>query len=342
MEKVIAQPVQSSTTIAPEVNVFYRITALWAISESFLGGILHALHLPGTGLFVGGASVLCISLLATHCPDRRAILKATVLVILIKGILSPHTPPGAYLAVFIQGGLGYILFQSRRYFKLSCLLLGVLTQLQSALQRLVVMFFIFGADLYKVAHEFVNYILQKAGVAEGNYVLYVVIGYIGLHALMGILVGWLAGRLPHMLHNQQQQLKAHITDAIMQDPLTIVTSKKKRPYKRYFSFLFISVAILLAAALYLNVIAYNTAYSIFFRAVLLTSCWVFVAAPLLQAVVRKWSDKKKSILATELSQIVNLMPFIQQQASLCWASTSTIPFYKRLFIFPARLVATLI
>jgi hypothetical protein len=342
MQEIISRPAQTGETITQEVSVFYRITALWAISESFLGGILHALHLPGTGLFVGGASVLCISLLARHCPDRRAILKATLLVILIKGILGPHTPPGAYLAVFIQGSLGYLLFLGKRYFKLSCLLLGVLTQLQSALQRLVVMFFIFGADLYKVAHEFVNYILQKAGVAEGNYVLYVVVAYLGLHALMGIFVGWLAGRLPEMLYKQRQHYIIQLEENSVEDLLNEGVPKKKGTRKRYFSFLFIGVAILLTAALYFDLVAYNTAYSIFLRAVLLTACWVFIAAPILQRLVQRWSQGKRSVLATEISHILQLMPFILHQAKLCWASTSLIPLYKRLYLFPARLVAILI
>ncbi len=41
-----------------------RLTALWAFSESGLGGILHALQMPFTGLLVGGMAILLISLIA--------------------------------------------------------------------------------------------------------------------------------------------------------------------------------------------------------------------------------------------------------------------------------------
>ena len=42
----------------------WRITALWGFSEATLGGILHAFKIPFTGLFVGSAAVIFISLIA--------------------------------------------------------------------------------------------------------------------------------------------------------------------------------------------------------------------------------------------------------------------------------------
>lgn len=307
--------------------------------EAFLGGVLHALHLPGTGLFVGGAAVLCISLLAHHCPSRKAILKATILVILVKGILSPHTPPGAYLAVFIQGSLGYLLFQARSYFKLSCLLLGVLTQLQSALQRLVVMLVMFGADLYQVAHGFVNYILKKAGFAEGDYVLYIVIGYIGLHVLMGIFVGWLAGRLPTMLKKQQHKIDLSAYAYTAAEAVTVLPRKKKRAWKRFLPLLIISVLCILAASVYFDLIVYNTAYSIVIRAVIIVALWVWVLSPLLRKVMQRWSISKRSALAAEIDQVLQVTPYIYKTAKICWASTSQLPIPKRLLFFPIRLIA---
>ena len=47
-------------------NIFIRLTALWALIEAGLGGLLHAFHLPFTGIILGGFAVLIISLLAQH------------------------------------------------------------------------------------------------------------------------------------------------------------------------------------------------------------------------------------------------------------------------------------
>ena len=46
------------------LNAIQRLTALWAFTESGLGGIMHALQIPFTGLLVGGMAVIMISLIA--------------------------------------------------------------------------------------------------------------------------------------------------------------------------------------------------------------------------------------------------------------------------------------
>jgi len=68
---------------------------------------MHALKLPFTGFFVGGFAVLCIGLLA-HISHKNAavILRSTLLVVLVKAIVSPYSPPTAYLAVSFQGVIG--------------------------------------------------------------------------------------------------------------------------------------------------------------------------------------------------------------------------------------------
>ncbi len=48
-------------------NAITKLILLWAFSESALGGMLHALRIPLTGLFVGGSAVIFISLIA-HYP----------------------------------------------------------------------------------------------------------------------------------------------------------------------------------------------------------------------------------------------------------------------------------
>jgi chromate transport protein ChrA len=87
-----------------------RIIALWAFSESAFGGILHALAIPFRGLFIASAAVLFISMIGLFGKSNREILKATLIVILIKAVVSPHSPLTAYLAVSLQGLLGFLFF----------------------------------------------------------------------------------------------------------------------------------------------------------------------------------------------------------------------------------------
>ena len=121
----------NSETIIPynKMNnsiIIWRITALWGFSESALGGILHAFKIPVTGLFVGSAAVIFITLIAYFSHEtsdtllrKGTILKATFTVLIIKGFVSPYTPVTAYFAVLLQGFMGEILFSSSKHFKQS-------------------------------------------------------------------------------------------------------------------------------------------------------------------------------------------------------------------------------
>jgi len=68
-----------------------KITALWGFSEAAFGGILHALTIPLRGLFISSAAVLFISLIALFSKNSKEILKATLIVVLIKAVVSPHS-----------------------------------------------------------------------------------------------------------------------------------------------------------------------------------------------------------------------------------------------------------
>ncbi|HEY6503012.1 MAG TPA: hypothetical protein VIZ28_03470, partial [Chitinophagaceae bacterium] len=90
--------------------IYYRLIALWVLNEAMLGGIIHGLKIPVSGLIVGGAAVICICLIAWYVPKKGAIIKATIIVAIFKMMLSPQAPPPAYMAVFFQGLMGELLF----------------------------------------------------------------------------------------------------------------------------------------------------------------------------------------------------------------------------------------
>src|SRR5688572_9488138 len=89
--------------------LYYRLVAFWVVCEAFAGGIMHAAKIPFTGMVVSSLAVTSIALIAYFIPTKSAILKATIIVAFFKLALSPHSPPTAYIAVFFQGYLGYIL-----------------------------------------------------------------------------------------------------------------------------------------------------------------------------------------------------------------------------------------
>src|ERR1700712_4975096 len=141
-------------SISFDKQIFYRLVALWVLVEGVMGGMMHALKIPFTGMIVSSGAVICICLIAYYVPAKGAILKATIIVAVFKMLLSPHTPPTAYIAVFFQGLMGQILFFNLRYHRLSCILLAVLALVEAAVQRIVLLTILYGTNFWSAINEF--------------------------------------------------------------------------------------------------------------------------------------------------------------------------------------------
>ena len=86
------------------VIAIQRLTALWALNECGLGGILHALQSPFTGLLVGSIAMICIALICAFAEKKwQAAMTSLAIVLVIKALVSPHSTPTAYIAVAFQG-----------------------------------------------------------------------------------------------------------------------------------------------------------------------------------------------------------------------------------------------
>jgi hypothetical protein len=138
-----------------------RLTALWALSESALGGLLHAFNIPFTGLLINSSAIIFMVMIAAATNKKGWILRATLIVIIVKGIVSPYTPLTAYLAVAFQGAMGELLLRSRKHLLLPVLLLGIITLFQSAIQKIIILTVVYGKALWESIDIFGNLVLSQ-------------------------------------------------------------------------------------------------------------------------------------------------------------------------------------
>jgi hypothetical protein len=307
-------------------HLFYRLVALWAVCEGMLGGIIHGFNLPGTGLFISSAAVICIALIAWHYPVKGAILKATVIVAIVKMMLSPHSPPTAYIAVFFQGLIGGLLFSGKKNFRLVCLLLATLALVESAIQRILVMTIIYGNGLWKAIDAFITKLTGEKEIT--NYSWYIAIAYVLMHFTAGLIVGRFAGKLPG---------KLQWNETYENDPVAIeIRLKTKR--KRKIVLLVTWIALL---GLYIQsgyrigtpLLPSSLPLQIIIRSLLVVFLWYFVISPLLSAWLKKWLEKKQYSFKDEVAAIVELIPSTQQLLHQSWRQTAGIRGIKRLGVF---------
>jgi hypothetical protein len=276
-------------------GIVYRIAGLWAFSEAFMGGILHGFKIPFAGLFLSLIAAICMSLIAVSDKNKGLILKVTLAVIAVKFMLSPHTPPMAYVAVLIQGVVGELFFLSRRAIKPAAFLLTMFCLLYSAFQHLFVLTVIFGKNFWAALDVFLNGITKTFIKQPQHYSLYLVAFYTGCYFIAGILGGILnwriittiqAGTEPSIVN----KLKLQYPDG-MDDTIPEIRKVKRQSKLLYILPLFVLLALILSYTPLLGKTVFSTkAGQILLRGVLVILVWVFLISPLLIKFIQNWQN----------------------------------------------------
>lgn len=333
----------TAITIESERPALIRLTALWALNEAGLGGLMHLLRSPFTGIFVGGGAILLIALIA-HTAKRPgpAILRALLLVLIIKAAVSPHSPPTAYFAVGFQGLLGALLFTLLPSFRLSALLLGALGLLESALQKLLVMTILFGMPLWKSIDAFFDYVLAKFGLpgaqsgVQGS--LWLIGLYIGLYFASGLAIGWLAGRLPQEVQAAAGRLSLpELKPAEEEGPKRQARAVWQKPAVRWIAF-----TLLALAGIYLLAPSARQALAplwLLIRVLGIIALWYFLLAPLLMRLLRGFLQKKSAAYREEVEAATALLPVFRRLAWAAWLETQSLRGWRRWKELAVRIIA---
>lgn len=286
--------------------VLLRLTALWAFAESGLGGILHALHLPFTGVVVGGFAVVMIGLLARysgHSADY--ILRATLLVMMVKAIASPHSPVTAYVAVGFQGVTGALLYGATRRYGPASFLLAFLAMAESAVQKLLVLVLLFGQSLWDAVDQFFVHVLRNFGQAPDWSFSGLLVGlYVLIYLVWGCILGTWLGRLPGQLEPQAQDIR-HIRT--YSGEVTVGRTPPRRRMLRRWT----RMGVLIAGAailLWLTNADSKAVYILLLRSLAGITLLFFVLSPLLTRLLRRLRPAADSARGRQLDEILALLP----------------------------------
>ncbi|MEM6644873.1 MAG: hypothetical protein AAF730_01335 [Bacteroidota bacterium] len=327
-----------------------RLTALWALAEVGLGGALHALRLPVTGLVVGSTAIVLLVLLAEAARRadrsvRQALLGATAIVLGVKLAASPHSPVGAYVAVAFQGGLAALIVPSLGR-AVGPVALGVIALAESAVQRVLIMTLLFGATFWAALDSFVTQVLRQVGalgLMAGETLeasRWLIGGYIGVHVVVGALAGGVAARLARRVFTMaaQPEVVALAQSARAQAQENLVTVAVPRPWYKRRALRHFGLAVLLMA-LYaftsgVDADGATAAGLAVLRAAVLVTAWSVLIAPWAMRAIRHLARHR----TTRTQQAVAQLPELAALARLAWAHTSKAGF-RRPLAFAALVTA---
>lgn len=321
-----------------------RLTALWALSEAALGGVLHAFQIPFTGLIINSSAVILISLIAFYSDGRNAIFKSTLVVLIVKASVSPHTPLNAYMAVTLQGLIASALFSTRKFFKISALILGITTLLLSAFQKIIVLTIVFGKNLWESIDLFANTVIGQFSFlnisAEFSLSIWLIIVYGALHLIAGFVSGYYAAILPVKITKRLSDLKVPVSLKSMQSPEQISVKRKKKFWLRKPTGIFI-----LTIAGTIFVLSYFTpvfessqgrkALIMILRSVVIMIVWFKLLAPVMIRLYRRFLTKKKNFMTRDVDRTMHLLPAMRLIIFRCWHLSANYKGFKRFTEFVA-------
>lgn len=182
-----------------------QLTALWALSEGGLGGILHATRLPFRGVILACIAAISICLIARSSRRRTEPLRSAIVVLAVKAILAPHSLGTAHLAVLNQALLGTACMVLLGPGLIGCVVTGALCLIETSLHPLI-----WTTVLGNVALGSTDFWAEVSTLLERTQLQlfdriviedparWLILLLIGVHAFFGVLAGLVAWRLPRV------------------------------------------------------------------------------------------------------------------------------------------------
>ena len=163
------------------------LIVLLGIGRKWNWGLLHALHLPFTGIFVGGFALISISLIAWYNDDPKAILKALSIVLAVKLFCQPSFPMASICGSSIPRVYGIFAVPSKIPLQGKTITFAIICLLESAFQKWMIAVLIFGTDFFIAIDKSAINVADSLGFQlSTSLVLWVFVSYTFLHLLVGI------------------------------------------------------------------------------------------------------------------------------------------------------------
>ncbi len=231
----------------------------------------------------------------------------------VKFIVAPYTPLNAYIALFLQGGLGWLLFSGKISYRASSFLLALITIVISSLQRIIIYTVVFGLTLWDSINLFYDFVLkqlalQNTFLAEINFSWFIILFYVVIHFVAGIIIGLFSAKLPEKIENvQKQQFSLKLKEAQFIDSTR--KGKKRKSFLRKPSVMIIlSLSIILIALSYsFPGIAKSEGEKIIVMLVRVISVlliWYLLLLPIVTKFLNKLLKKTELKYKTEIESII--------------------------------------
>lgn len=256
--------------------------------------------------------------------------EALILVLIIKYSISPHTSVTASLAVGFQFIISYLFYSFFGIRLFSILIVCLFTYLESAFQKILVLYLIYGQNLAKIMNEFAEKLsLTIINISTLTSAQSILLYYSAFYIVGALLCSYLVYSIFRKLIQTDYEFFSIISLATISNIESSEESKHRGKIK--YGLLFILVFIVLVMAI---VVGFSDLIYLIVRSVVVILIWIFIVLPILKNLLSSYLKKKESKFAIKLDEVKLLFPKIKN--AIIWSSNTlkNEPWYKKIFIVP--------
>lgn len=309
------------------LKVYVRLILLWVICESFLGALLNFGPLPLPGILKAAASVFCISLIGYFVRKKGSILFATLVVLTFKTLFNPFIPIASVIAVLIQGILGQVFFSIPKYYRLSCILLGITAITGSAMQGLLARIIRADGDFSIAANTTLLKIFPAS--ASVYYTFWLITGYFIIYVVAGFFVGVLTANAIRQVRRMQRSADRHFI-TIYKEPAAYRNCFRSSFYRVSSLIIFLILLLFLFLPLFSPSVRYSRNTSILLRALFTFFALSNILLPLLESRTIYHLKKRRIETTDNIRLWLTLLPEIGYIIAESWRLSAREKGFRRI------------
>jgi hypothetical protein len=173
--------------------------ALWGLSEATLGSVLKTLNIPMSGVALSSIGLTIALVGRVFVPRRGSTLFIGVIAMLVKLFSLGGVIIGPMVGIITEAIVAELaLSLSGRPRRLVFALAGALGVAWVMLQPLVTGPLLFGRTVFTVWLDLIDQGSRMLGLSS-SAVLWIVLGYLAIHLVIGGLIGWLSWDIARLL-----------------------------------------------------------------------------------------------------------------------------------------------
>lgn len=303
-------------------RTLFRLTALWALNECGLGGLLHAFNVPFSGLALAGIALSLISLIFIYAQGNKLLyFNALVIVLLIKALLSPHSTITAYIAVAFQATFGWLIY---RYFGvrfISILIVCVISFIETATQKMITLTIIGGMPFWNALDIFINNIsVQLFDQNLEHGALWVSGIYYFIYISFAIVLSYFIWNIIRELNTFDFKSSFSFSNALENAHLD-EENKIRKKWSIWPFFLVFSLVLFVLFTYYTGSSQDKISYYLL-RTFLVVTSWYFIVMPLSVKLLRTYLFKRLPKFQDEINRTIELFPQLKFILKHCWHKSS--------------------